>query len=255
MSDQMTLEELKKRGIDGWIIGPYETQELFKRRVEAQNTFFKAHGALESLKQTPVVMRLLQEKFHLEPSWILIEYSNDSLNLWEGAASWTVEGTNWIQLRKAFKKGHFLFHHKEEVILHESIHSLRSAFDEPQFEEIIANAFTRKKWRRFFNPLFATPRQAHLFLITLLFLPFFPYIPLVYFLFCLTRLIKNQMTFKRALAKIGTLFPHVSPYSVIIWLTDKEIKFFSIKDPKEIRAYLQSRKEDLRLRQLMAMLT
>jgi len=249
----MTPEKLKELGEAGWIIGPEESEEGFVKRIDIQQSFSK--GNLESIEKNPGVMDFIQKEFHVTPKWIQVRYSNRGLKPWEGAASWIMDYGNWIQLRNAFKKGSFLGYRREDVILHEVVHSLRFTFEEPRFEEIIAHAFTQKKWRRFFGPLFATPAHAYIFLTTLLLTPFAPSIPFGYLLWRLGCLIKNQRIFKKSLKKIQKLFPHLSPYSVVLRLTDQEIQLFANQDVTIIQDYIKSQQKNLRWQQLSFLTT
>lgn len=246
----MTPIQLKELGQLGWIIGPDETEEGFIKRIEIQKSFSKKN--LESIAQNSAVMDVIEKEFHVKPSWIQVRYSNRGLTLWQGAASWITEYGNWIQLRKPFKKGHFLGYERDDVILHEAVHSLRFTFEEPRFEEILAHAFTKKRWRRYFGPLFATTKQASIFFITLLLTPFAPIIPFAYFLYRVGCLVNNQRTFKKALGKISILFPGLSPYTVALRLTDQEVELFAKEKETVIRDYIYEKKQNLRWQQLIA---
>lgn len=246
----MTPSKLKERGLAGWIVGPSESEEDFVKRIDTQLVFRGNPGdAFESLAETPKVLELLEKHLQVKPQWILVRYSNQGLRFWEGAASWTYDFGNWIQLRKAFKKGHFLFYDKEEVILHEALHSLRTAFNEPRFEEMMAHAFTKKKWRRFLGPLFSAPRHLYLFAGSMILLPFAPYIPLAYFAWRLGRLMRNWRLFNRALKKIQVLFPTLPPYALLFRLTDKEIQLFGSQSCETVQAYIDSCTNDFRWKQ------
>jgi hypothetical protein len=245
----VNLEELKTLGNLGWIIGPEETEKGFFNRIRIQKQFSEKNG--ESIEGLSQVLFLLEKQLSVSPKWIQVRYANRGLKPWEGAASWITQEGNWIQLRKGFRKGHFFTYHQEDVVLHEAIHSLRFAFEEPRFEEILAHAFTKKKWRRFFAPLFATPRQASLFLGLLIFTPFVPMIPFFYLLFRLGVLCYHQHAFKKALRKISLLFPPISPYAVILRLKDEEILLFAKEGKEELMAYIEEKKEDLRWKQLL----
>ncbi|CCB90151.1 hypothetical protein [Simkania negevensis] len=246
----MILEKLKELGEAGWIIGPDETVEGFVKRIDIQMSFSK--GNLESIAESSEVMRQIRERLHVHPSWIQVRYSNKGLKPWEGAASWIMDYGNWIQLRTSFKKGSLLTYQREEVIFHEAIHSLRFTFEEPRFEEIIAYAFTKKRWRRYLGPLFTTPKQAYIFLTTLFLTPFAPIIPSGYLLWRVGVLIRNQRLFKKALKKIQTLFPKTSSHAVILRMTDAEIQLFAKQDLKTLEDYIQFQSDNLRWQQLLA---
>ncbi|WP_420421794.1 hypothetical protein [Simkania sp.] len=246
----MTPEKLKELGEAGWIIGPDETIEGFVKRIDIQTSFSK--GNLESIKDSPEVMRQIHERLQVDPCWIQVRYSNKGLKLWEGAASWIMDYGNWIQLRNSFKKGSFLGYDRGDVIFHEAIHSLRFTFEEPRFEEIIAHSFTKKRWRRYLGPLFTTPKQAYIFLTTLFLTPFAPIIPTGYLIWRIGVLMRSQRLFKKALKKIQDLFPKTSSHAVVLRLTDAEIQLFAKQDLKTVEEYIQSQSDNLRWQQLLA---
>lgn len=251
-------DKLKEWSEAGWIVGPSETEESFVKRIDIQQTFITSPkqlekkakiDSLESLENTRSVMKFLEKHLKVIPKWIMLGYSNRGLTPWEGAAAWTFDFGSFLQLRKGFKKGRFLFYKREEVILHEALHSLRSAFDEPRFEEIIACYYAKKSWRRFFGPLFSTPMQSYIFLGTLVLTPFAPYVPLAYLLWRVITIVRDQRMFKRALLKICDLFPQIPPFALMIRLTDKEIELFGNQDKKVVQDYIDSQQNNLRWKQ------
>ncbi len=246
----VTPDRLKELGKAGWIVGPGESEKEFVHRIETQQIFSQKN--LESINSHPKVMQFIIDKLHVCPSWIQVRYSNRGLNLWEGAASWITKSGNWIQLRDSFQKGGFLGYQKEEVILHEVIHSLRFAFEEPLFEEILAHMFAKKKWRRYFGPILPTPKQAYLFLFTLCFAFFIPIVPSVYLSWRIGRLIWSQWTFKKALKNIKRLFPTAPSYGIALRLTDTEMRLFAGQKEEKVRAYIYSSMQTLRWQQLQA---
>jgi len=246
----MNADHLKQLGEAGWIVGPDESKQGFIKRIKKQRSFAKEN--LESIEAHPKVIQIMQRKLGVYPSWIQVRYSNRGLNLWEGAASWITEYGNWIQLRRAFRKGRFLGYQKEEVILHEAVHSVRCAFEEPRFEEILAHIFAKKKWRRYLGPLFTTPRQAYLFLFTLCFTCFIPLVPSIYLFYSIGRLMWNQYTFKKALKNIERFFPNASSHGIALRLTDTEIQLFAHQKEGAIRTYMHSAMHTLRWQQLQA---
>ena len=246
----MTPDQLKTLGEAGWIIGPEESEKEFVKRVETQKAFSQKN--LESIEAHPEAIALIQKRLEATPSWIQVRYSNRGLNIWEGAASWITDSGNWIQLRDSFKKGSFLGYQKEDVILHEAIHSLRFAFDEPRFEEILANAFAKRKWRRYLGSIFSTPKQACLFLVTLCLIHLAPIFPSGYLLYRLTSLIWDQRRFKKALQKIKRLFPKASNYAIALRLKDEEIVLFAREEESVCRDYIKGATNTMRWKQIRA---
>jgi len=191
-------------------------------------------------------------------------YSNENLSFWQGAVTWLYESTSkikfpLIQLKINFKKGRFLFYSRDEVLLHESLHAIRIAFEESKYEEIFAYSLSEKKWRTFFGPLFRESRHATIFLLTflvsiishvfslfllsspLLYLfTFLTFLPVFYFSFRLSSLIYDQWILKKALKKIASLFPkNRHPLSVAFRLTDQEIRAFAKKSLTDLKVYIE----------------
>jgi hypothetical protein len=129
------------------------------------------------------------------------------------------------------KKSSF-FVSREEIIAHEKIHFLRSAFSEKRFEEIIAYQTSSSFLRKALGPIFQTPLESTLCMILFALLALSPLLPFLFFqlilvltatcfLTAFTRLIINQWLFRKALKK---LVPKITNSLEIITLfTDKEI--------------------------------
>ena len=259
-------ETLKAWGRLGLIVAPQETKQEFIKRVHDLKIFEKDLGLLEKkTKISPIklissdrsMMKILEKKLQIVPGWIPIAYSNRFLAPWEGAVSWSFDTICLIQLRRAFMKGHFLLYSREEVIFHEVVHALRFAFNESRFEEILAYSQAKKKWRAFLGPFFSHPKQTYLFLILFCFswyFLFFKYLFFSFFIFKIGRLIINQWIFKRAKRSVKDLFSTISPLTLLIWLTDREIKLFAKGDAKTIFSYIRSQKSNLRWKQLLLMM-
>jgi hypothetical protein len=235
------------------IPGPNESEEEFIKRLSSFQSFKKKDMACLGEEEWAPVLQRLEKTFSFSPSYLIAFYSNKNLAPWEGAATWFHKLTDEtlfpiIQLRKSFKKGRFLFYDRDEVLLHESLHALRSAFDEPRFEEILASALSKKKWRSFLSPLFRKPRQALIFVATLIlsliaqgvflffptqfFLLSFVSLPFFNLLWRIGCLVKDQRILKKALTKIS--LPGV------FYLTDEEIVWFSKASKEEVNAYVQT---------------
>ncbi len=148
-------------------------------------------------------------------SSVQINYSNKGLRFWEAGCTWS-DGS--IQLRKVFeKKRVWLLYSRDEIIAHEQVHAKRLHLEEPVFEEILAYRTSKSRFRRYWGPIFRTPKESLLFALTLLFPPFIPWalLPILGLVaFGMMRLIRLQRIFSKAEAKVG---------KEIVNLKDKEI--------------------------------
>ena len=112
----------------------------------------------------------------------------------------------------------------EDLISHEHIHFLRSAFNEPRFEELIAYRTSRSKWRKFLGPIFQSPWESYLCMT--LFIPplfFWPAMLLTisYVTLLFSRLAINQYLLKKTLQYLSAQFTNSE--EILPLLTDSEI--------------------------------
>ena len=275
--------DLGALGEKGYIPGPGEENLTFLNRVTLSEKrcrdpypFLQKDG-MKAFERVPVstwdlVFTQTKRLIGCTPHWICAVYSNHRLSPWQGAVTWIYEegASVWsmIQLRRAFKKGTFFFLYSlEEVLLHETLHAVRVAFNEPQFEEIFAFSLSKRRWHRFLGPLFRRPLEVNIFMGTMgvfflgwsgtLFIYQNVFLSSLFFLLPLTalsvsfiRLVKDQILFYRALKVINQIFLGVFPLAVAMRLTDREMMMFA-KDKKEkIKAYI-SRQSGLRWKQIL----
>lgn len=144
----------------GYIPGPYESEEEFFLRVQenSKDSASDFHDEWTALH--------LNEIFDFKPSSLNIFYSNKNLAPWQGAACWIDENRVSLQLRVGFKKGNFLWYSREEVIAHEAVHAARAAFHEEENEEFFAYLTSSKKWRRVLGPIIKRPFEAWIVFIS-----------------------------------------------------------------------------------------
>jgi hypothetical protein len=217
-----------KRGL---IPGPDETEEAFLSRLEKLQ-----HLSIEGL---PIEQAAWQESyaitqplFGIAPDWIAGCYSNRKLALWEGAATWIdADSIPRIQLKTAFCKGKYGLHTREEVLAHEAIHAARMAFQEPQFEEMLAYATSKHAWKRWLGPLFQAPWETAALLISMLSACIdltFAILPLLLLSWWTVRFVKRRRLFQRCLAKTGSL-------TLMLFLKDDEIARGAIVDGASLR--------------------
>jgi len=268
----ITAEKLKELGEAGFIPGPDETNSNFVKRVD----ILKNSNLLKEGEYQPLVCDF--QGLGAKPEWIPQTYSNRRLLPWQGAASWiftTPEGIKFpmIQLRHGFKKGHFLFCDRDEVLRHEAVHAIRLAFNEPRFEEILAYYHSKKKWRRLLGPLFRKPSEALLF-VSLIFLslalqvsslfffnsPFLPIIkiatllPFADLLIRFIKVIKDHRILRKALQTLHNLFPNQKdPFEIVLRLKDSEIEQLATKPLEELLIYIKKETfSSLRWQQILA---
>ncbi|MEI8301541.1 MAG: hypothetical protein WCG10_08055, partial [Chlamydiota bacterium] len=193
---------------------------------------------------------LIYEDLDLEIDWLLTTDFSKGLPFWEPAATWMIEKDNvtipLLQVKKRYKKM------RPELLKHETVHIARSAFKEPIYEEFLAYATSKSKWRRFFGPIFRSTKES-LFFVVLALLPsltLWLLIPLgSYSLWLLVRLMIHQKIFKTSLDNLSKIFRIASPLKIAIRLTDKEIKLFARK--ANIQSYIDNQ-NCLRWRQIKA---
>ncbi len=160
----MTDVELLRMNVRGFIPGPSETEEMFLQRAAAVQ---KRCGEGEQIPRAHLdwVRLHLKELFDFEPECLPVFYSNRSLALWQGAASWIENGKLVsVQLREALRKGSYWGYRRDEILAHEAVHAARSAFEEPGAEEFFAYMVSEKWWRRACGPMIQRPWEAWPFL-------------------------------------------------------------------------------------------
>lgn len=213
-----------KRGL---IPGPKETEEEFLKRVQ----ICQAHSNLSSRTQ---------EVFGFSIDWVPVTVSNKNLLPWEGAAIWIMsDAPPQIQLREHFFKTKLFQKDREEFLAHEAVHAARVMFEEPQFEEILAYQTSKKRFRKFWGPLFRSSKES-LLLVSVLaatlafgwFLPWQIYLlPLSLLTYLSVRLIHFQRIFSKCLKK--------TTLSFMLCLSDEEIKLFASLPKEGIEAYVE----------------
>ena len=233
----------------GLFILPGETASLYTKRTEP----FLEHA--EDDVQHKKARNRVQELFDIDPVWVRVTYSNKDLYPWEGACLWYDEVPS-IQLRKSFIESDriFGFYHKDEILAHEYVHAVRACFGQAEFEEMLAYA-TSGPVRGFLGPLFDAPRDSLLVvavftLITVsalatvtfenayaifVWLSCFGTVLLGFLFF---RLVRKFCQFRRCLKRLSHICP--KPLSVMIRLTDEEIKLFSELSVDDSRVYVNS---------------
>ncbi|NDE83045.1 MAG: hypothetical protein EB051_05485 [Chlamydiia bacterium] len=204
---------------------------------------------------------------------IPVIFEKKGLSFWEGGVLWidNISGLAipLIQIRENFLKGSYLFYNIEEVVAHEILHASRIAYDEPQYEEILAYHTSPQSLRKYIGPLFPTVRDTYIFiglftlglvleLIALLLgtlnqIPFFC-LPVFWILLLGTRLYVKQKRFITALSHLEKVLPRpLEALSVIAKLKDKEIDALAGIACCQVVDFLEKQSDsELRMRMLKA---
>lgn len=219
----ITEDELLGLGRRGYIPGPSEDEAVFLKRV------LKAAPQSDHWDEAqPITLPL----FGFSVDWVPIHYSNKNLPFWEGAAMWIGEDFS-IQMREGFKKGSYLGYKREEVLAHEAVHAARMAFEEPKFEEVLAYRTSKNILRKWVGPLFQKPWETVVLMLSLAAAPLgYFWVPLMALGLLGIRLAWTQWILSRCLKKL--------PLSIVVCLTDKEIRRFSRLSLSEIETYLKN---------------
>lgn len=231
------MSDLTEKNSRGLIRAPDEDDAAFTLRcLQAKKNSDTPHS------------HLAKKLFDIDPDWVEVRYSDENLRLWEGACTWIEPHKVTVQLRKAFEtKSRFLGYAKEEIIAHELVHVVRSQFEEPIFEEMLAYQSSRRFFRRFFGPLFRNSKESLVFIgalsIACLATLFGSFQKLVYlgtvgFVAGGTlRLLRAQVRFTKARLRLAKVVGKERALAVMIRLTDREIIRFSHMEKEQIISY------------------
>jgi hypothetical protein len=274
MDDKNLIEYHK----EGFIPGPLETEEEFLFRVEATRNFFThpqkfleenkiaSPFSLEDRVKKPDKhwsRSLLMRRFELNHDLFPAFFSNEKLPFFQGGATWLIDvksSSKWVklpllQIRKPFKKGSFLkIYSLDEILAHEAIHAARIGFQENIYEEYIAYLSSQKMYRRILGPLFTSEKESYAFIFLSLlvfasytfisssFLAVFSLWSLSAFLgYTFIRLAFRKSFLARTLKKLSKFFlSKEKGLSLLIRLTDKEIKNFALWDMNKILSYIKN---------------
>lgn len=249
----------------GFIIGPNETEENFLKRIAiCTSSFPEEYFPISSptVFNKDQVRSLLTRNIKYQNqkyasllavfSWLPIFLSNYKLPFWIGGAVWICSKTDVVipilQLREHFvKPRRRTLYLPEEICIHEALHAIRTSFEEPKFEELLAYSTSPNFIHKWFGPLFETSWESTLFLIFLVlgslgalffYISTIPF--LVYLLFLIVRLYSRHNAMYGCTKNLEKLFPQVEIFSMIIHLTDREILKFSRMSQNEISSYIKS---------------
>ncbi len=276
---------------EGFIAGPKEDAKTFLERVSLTKCFInnpkdffidnkKFYVSLRNKIKKPIwswTKTHLKHLYDFSPEYFFAFYQNKNLTSFEGAATWQLSKGNKnlnipiLQVRENFKKrGEYLrIYQLDEILAHESVHALRIAYNEPQFEEIFAYLTSNSFLRRIFGALIRSSYEGIVFFallmcglmfqvvsfyydsLTLLFL-LFSMLSIAWASIGLFRLFKAKWMLRKAYKKVFPLFyDRNKTFSVLVRLTDAEIKKISKEKSKNVLKYFYDNKDkSIRIRQI-----
>lgn len=265
--------DLFKMAESGFWPGPGESEDQFIKRIEYTKTRSGQIQDLFNSERKKSILRITQRAFGITQLQIPVIFEKKGLSFWEGGVLWidNISGLAipLIQIRENFLKGSYLFYNIEEVVAHEILHASRIAYDEPQYEEILAYHTSPQSLRKYIGPLFPTVRDTYIFiglftlglvleLIALLLgtlnqIPFFC-LPVFWILLLGTRLYVKQKRFITALSHLEKVLPRpLEALSVIAKLKDKEIDALAGIACCQVVDFLEKQSDsELRMRMLKA---
>lgn len=261
----LNKELLRSYRKQGFIIGPDETEENFLKRIDiCTNPLSEEYFPVSSPKvfNKNEIISLLNSNIQYGHrryasllaafTWLPIFLSNHKLPFWIGGAVWICSKRDVVipilQLRTHFvKRRRINLYLPEEICMHEALHAMRTSFEEPKFEELLAYSTSPNSLHKWFGPLFQTSSESTLFLIFLVLgsigaLFFYAAIVpfLIYLSFLILRLYFRHKAMSKCSKNLEKLFPGVDAFAIIIHLTDKEILNFSRMPQEEISLYIRS---------------
>lgn len=280
ISDSQLLEFNKQ----GFIPGPNEQSYHFLSRVKDSLHF--ANNIDEYLENSKELFPFRSEDkipapekesafhackhlFDMTPNWVPAFYNNHDLSIWHGGSSWIPETNDrspviFFQLRKAFRSSpnYLWIYQRDEILSHEAVHVGRMAFDEPEFEEILAYRTSKSSLRRKLGPIVQSPDEAMAFALIITFIVALDYfllftqkfalyasvmwlklIPVFMILYGLWRVWQLHRVFEKCLDNLEALLSSKDKANAVIYrLTDKEIHRFSETLPPTILQYAHEEK-------------
>lgn len=162
----MESQELLALNAEGFIPGPGETLDAFRKRVLETKEFFRAQADSLPPQHWQWPTEQLKALFDFSPRWCAAAYSSKGLAPWQAAATWIdVKRIYLIRLRPSRWVSWMV--DQGEVLAHEAAHAARAAFDESKYEEFFAFLTSSSKWRKIIGPLFRKPGETTV-LVTML---------------------------------------------------------------------------------------
>lgn len=263
--DDKSLADYDHRGL---IPGPGENEEQFLLRVEYCLGLRKTLVEKKS-EELPAINFDDQEGFLregceevkkvylIDPDWVPIAISAEGLAPWHGGVTWIFqleENSPWGALLQVRRRPWWIS--RNEVVAHELCHIGRMAFQELEYEEILAYWTSASSWRRWFGAVVQTKMESFWFVIallsvlifdfstmiwgsyqTFLFAQWFKLLPLGMAAWGVWRLAQRMKKFSKVLKKLEDCTSN--PLAFIYRLTDREINLFSGKSSAQIKEYIE----------------
>jgi hypothetical protein len=284
MTKKITDSQLLDLNSQGFIPGPAEKDLQFLSRVKESLHFannideyidksvellpFQEEDKIPFLEKV-VSLQKTKKLFDVVPSWVPAFYNNHELTFWHGGSSWIPEQNDrspmiFFQLRKSFRhsSSYLWIYHRDEILSHEATHVGRMAFDEPEFEEILAYQTSSSPIRRWLGPIIRSPDEALVFILIVAFIVLLDYfllflqnlplyatamwlklIPCFMIAYGVWRLSRLHKVFEKCLENLGTVLDDKKKATAVIYrLTDKEIYKFADILPQTILQYAHEEK-------------
>ena len=255
------MDNLVQLNQSGLFPAPRQSDQAFWAKVDYVSMQSTLSGALP----------LLLGPMDVQPCWVPIQSSNEGMHIWEGAVLWQSQTDAGFMLPQIqISQRAQRFYSKEELIAHEIVHAVRIDFKEEEFEEVLAYASSPKAWRRWIGPFFRKPREATVFVWTMVVSIamqgielatelssgwlLIPWLPALLIVGGLARLMFMQRLFRRCLNNLSRAIKVPDQrFAVALRLSDVEIRSFSRMKPEEIQAFVEKEKnEQLRWKMLAA---
>lgn len=268
--------EWPKWNEEGFIPGPLESEEEFKKRIDychhleshLKNSLgtelpFETQdpNSKEVLEQT---LPLTQNLYGIQPCWVPLFFGNYQLAPWHGGCAWIFQLNDqtptaaFLQLRGNFyKASRFLgIYHRRELIAHELAHVGRMLYQEPKFEEFFAYESSPSRWRRWLGPIVESSKESFIFMLVLGFIFMIDFalfslgpimsawgwwlklIPLLLICWAFGRLSYRHYILNRCLKRLQTCLPQRQAKHLLYRLLDREIEQFGKWSPEKIKEYV-----------------
>lgn len=268
-------DEFPSLNEQGLIPGPEETEEDFTKRTRyclnlnrelvQQCELPSPIDSQTSQSLLNAISPFVKKAYGFSPNWVPIIFSNHQLAPWHGGCAWIFQVTHesplgaLFQLRKAFlhSQRYLGIYNRDELMIHEAAHIGRMAFQEPNFEELLAYQSSNSAFRKWFGPIISSPKESLYFVLScfLAFAGTFYYtfldgppflnwlfiLPLFLMMIGLLRLVIRHYQLKKCLKAIEALLKDKEIASHVVYrLSDSEIISFGSKTENEIESYIKS---------------
>ncbi len=253
--------DLKELNSLGFLAGPGESESDFSSRIEQISSEHLYERVFPS--KTLALSSISSDLYNIKVSWFKA-FQSKSYSIFTAANTHIYSKGKLVF--PVLKQSRFCTSSKAKrnnLLLHETIHAVRAAFNESNYEEFIAYSCSSSILYRTFGPVFKNSYESLAF-STLSLIPllasFFidshfalSFLPLATFsTFLIIRLLCRRITFQRCLVNLRTLFSSGSdPLAITLRLTDLEIDLFSKSSHLKAMQYIKSR-SCLRWRQILA---